>query len=44
MITKKDISIVIADDHPMLRSGLYNELTEHGYNVVAQASDGMQAL
>lgn len=39
-----EISIVIADDHPMLLKGLYDELTKHNYNVVSQALQGMQAL
>lgn len=44
MIQKKGFSIVIADDHPMLLKGLFEELTANGYNVIAQASDGVQAL
>jgi DNA-binding NarL/FixJ family response regulator len=44
MIEKKNISIVIADDHPMLLKGIYEELTENGYKVVGQASNGEQAL
>ncbi|WP_422104228.1 response regulator [Winogradskyella sp.] len=41
---KNDITIIIADDHPLLLSGLYKELKENDYNVIAQATDGMQAL
>ncbi|MBW1294198.1 response regulator [Aquimarina litoralis] len=44
MISKKDISIVIADDHPMLLKGLYDELTIHNYQVTGKAANGMQAL
>ncbi len=44
MINKKDLSIVIADDHPMLLKGLYEELTAHKYQVIGQATDGMKAL
>lgn len=44
MNQSKDFNIVIADDHPMLLKGLYEELTANGYNVIAQASDGVQAL
>ncbi len=44
MIEKKDISMVIADDHPMILKGLFEELTANGYPVVGQASNGMQAL
>ncbi|WP_108809024.1 response regulator [Aquimarina spinulae] len=44
MIHKKDISIVVADDHPMLLKGLYDELVANEYRVIGQASNGMQAL
>jgi DNA-binding NarL/FixJ family response regulator len=44
MIEKKDISIVIADDHPMILKGLNEELTTNNYNVVGQAINGMEAL
>ena len=44
MIEKKNISIVIADDHPMILKGIYDELTANSYNVVGQAINGMQAL
>lgn len=40
----KTIPILIADDHPMLLKGLYDELHERGFNVVAQASNGEEAL
>ncbi|BFP42037.1 response regulator transcription factor [Muricauda sp. SCSIO 64092] len=40
----KDVSIIIADDHPLLLKGLYEELIANDYNVVGQASDGMNAL
>jgi DNA-binding NarL/FixJ family response regulator len=41
---KKDMSIVIADDHPMLLKGLHDELTAFGYNVIGSAINGMKAL
>ncbi len=44
MIDKKNIEIVIADDHPLLLKGLFEEFTDNGYNVVGKASNGMQAL
>ncbi len=44
MIIKKDISIVIADDHPMILKGLKDELIGSNYNVVGEAINGMQAL
>ncbi|WP_422107571.1 response regulator [Winogradskyella sp.] len=43
-IDKKNISIVIADDHPMLLRGLFEQLVENGYSVVGQADNGMKAL
>ena len=44
MFNKKDISIVIADDHPMLLRGLLDELTANGYNVIGHSVSGTQAL
>ena len=44
MIEKKDITLVIADDHPMLRKGLFNELVAHDFRVEGQADQGMKAL
>ena len=44
MIDKKNVSTVIADDHPMILKGLYDELTANNYNVVGQATNGMKAL
>lgn len=44
MIEKKNISIVIADDHPMILKGLNEELTTNNYNVVGQAINGKEAL
>lgn len=41
---KLNISLIIADDHPVMLKGLYDELHESGYNVVGQAINGMQAL
>lgn len=41
---KKDIHIVIADDHPMLLKGLYEELINNSYKVIGQAKNGNQAL
>lgn len=43
-MSPKDISIVIADDHPLLLDGLYKELYSNNFNIVGKASDGMQAL
>ncbi|HET8804440.1 MAG TPA: response regulator transcription factor [Aequorivita sp.] len=44
MIKKRNISIVIADDHPMILKGLNDELVAYNYNVVGQAENGKQAL
>lgn len=44
MMTKKPISIVVADDHPMLLKGLFEELTENGYHVAGKAKNGLIAL
>jgi two-component system, NarL family, response regulator NreC len=35
---------VIADDHAVLRDGLRMILTEHGYQVVGEAGDGLEAV
>lgn len=43
-MVKEEISVVIADDHPMLLKGLYDELMLNKYQVVGQAKDGIQAL
>lgn len=44
MNAKKDITIIIADDHPLLLKGLYEELTDNGYNVIGKATNGAEAL
>ncbi|WP_347373384.1 response regulator transcription factor [Aequorivita sp. Q41] len=44
MFNKKDISIVIADDHPMLLRGLLDEFEANGYNVIGNSANGTQAL
>ena len=44
MINKQSITLIVADDHPMLLNGLYGELTDSGYKVVGKASNGTQAL
>lgn len=44
MISKQKISIVIADDHPLLLKGLFEELVVAGYHVLDTASQGMEAL
>lgn len=44
MKEKQTISLVIADDHPLLLKGLFKELTASGYQVLAQATNGALAL
>ncbi|RMB58053.1 DNA-binding response regulator [Dokdonia sinensis] len=44
MIEATEVSILIADDHPLLLQGLERELINSGYIVVAVARDGTQAL
>lgn len=41
---KKEIEIIIADDHPMLLNGLFQELEANGYQVTGRADNGMRAL
>ena len=41
---KKDISIIIAEDHPIMLKGLKQELEQAGYNVLATATNGTSAL
>lgn len=43
-MNKKDLRLVIADDHPLLLKGLQDELEANHYNIVACASDGGEAL
>lgn len=41
---RKDITIFVADDHPMLLKGLVDELEACSYNVVGSAENGANAL
>jgi len=43
-MTPKSASLIVADDHPMLLKGLYEELSGNGYNVIGRATNGMEAL
>ena len=38
------LSLVLADDHPLMLTGLQQELEQAGYNVVATATNGTSAL
>ena len=39
-----DISLVVADDHPLLLRGLVDQLKEYNYDIVATAGNGALAL
>lgn len=39
-----NITLVVADDHPLLLSGLVNQLHDFGYEVLAKAENGKIAL
>ncbi|UOX33700.1 response regulator transcription factor [Flavobacterium sediminilitoris] len=43
-MNKKNISIIIADDHPIMLKGLTEELESAGYNIVATAVNGAAAV
>lgn len=40
----KNLTIIVADDHPMLLKGLTEELTTNQYNVIGTAENGAIAL
>ncbi|SNR71614.1 response regulator [Lutibacter flavus] len=44
MSQTNNCTIVIADDHPMILKGLFEELTSNGYIVVGQGTNGLEAL
>ncbi len=44
MSQTNNCTIVIADDHPMILKGLYEELTSNSYTVVGQGTNGLEAL
>ncbi|MBI5951722.1 MAG: response regulator transcription factor [Chloroflexi bacterium] len=43
-MSKSEITLVIADDHPMVRAGLKSMLAASRINVVGEAGDGQGAL
>jgi len=43
-LNKSDLSILLADDHPLLLKGLEAYLIAAGYRIVGIASDGQEAL
>ncbi len=44
MVDKKNTTIIIADDHPLLLKGLFEEFKACNYNVLDKANNGMDAL
>jgi two-component system response regulator DegU len=38
------IRLLLADDHRMLREGLHRSMAEEGFDVVGEASDGLEAV
>jgi DNA-binding NarL/FixJ family response regulator len=43
-MSQSEITLVIADDHPMVRAGMRSMLAASRVNVVAEAADGQSAL
>lgn len=44
-LSKKDITIILADDHPLFRSGVKHELEViDGFKIIGEAGDGEEAL
>ncbi|QGK71879.1 response regulator [Allosaccharopolyspora coralli] len=39
-----EVSVMVVDDHPMWRDGVSRDLTEHGFDVRATASDATSSL
>jgi DNA-binding NarL/FixJ family response regulator len=44
MQTEENISIIIADDHPLFRKGVKDMIEEQGWSVAGEAGDGERAL
>ncbi|TDK51131.1 response regulator [Algoriphagus formosus] len=43
-MSKTNLSVILADDHPLMLTGLQQELEQAGYKVVATATNGTSAL
>ena len=43
-MSEPKIRVMVVDDHPMWRDGVARDLTEAGFEVVATAADGTEAL
>jgi two-component system nitrate/nitrite response regulator NarL len=43
-MSQKNITIVIAEDHPIMLQGLKKELEEAGYTIVGTAKNGLEAV
>ncbi|OEH85003.1 hypothetical protein BHU72_07390 [Desulfuribacillus stibiiarsenatis] len=39
-----EISLILADDHVVLRKGLVNLLSNHGFQIVAEVGDGIELI
>lgn len=44
MVSKKNITIIAADDHPIMINGINDLLINAGYNVIGLANNGAKAL
>src|SRR5689334_23285711 len=43
-LSSASLRLLLADDHAMMRDGLRSILTEEGFEVVGEASDGREAV
>jgi two-component system, NarL family, response regulator DegU len=43
-VRSMSLRLLVADDHPLLRQGLRVSLTDQGFDVIAEASDGRSAV
>jgi DNA-binding NarL/FixJ family response regulator len=43
-LTSRALTVLIADDHPLVRDGICHALTQHGVDVCAQAADAPGAV
>ena len=41
---KEDLTILVADDHPLFRAGVVSVLKDKGYTIAGEASDGEETL
>src|SRR5690606_11351735 len=43
-MNKYNLTIVIADDHPLMLKGLYDELIQANFSIIGTASNGNKAV